>query len=116
VAAKNTFKDSFATRRCLIPCAGWYEWRDEGGPRKQKYLFQHIDDEPLYMAGIWYEPDLQLVTLTIHPNDRCSEYHPRMPLFVMPDDIDCRFNASADEVRPILEPVDSEMIQIIRAD
>ena len=38
---KLTFKQAFRERRCIVPCSGWYEWRNEGGPRKQKYHFQH---------------------------------------------------------------------------
>ena len=53
VLTKSTFKEAIKTHRCLIPCSGWYEWRTEGG-QKKKYLFSHINEEPLLMAGIWY--------------------------------------------------------------
>ncbi|WP_232771154.1 SOS response-associated peptidase [Colwellia sp. 75C3] len=53
VLTKSTFKEAIKTHRCLIPCSGWYEWRTEGN-NKKKYLFSHVNEEPLLMAGIWY--------------------------------------------------------------
>ena len=35
VAEKRTFAAAFREHRCLIPLDCWYEWRDEGGSRKQ---------------------------------------------------------------------------------
>jgi putative SOS response-associated peptidase YedK len=64
VASKKTFAYSFEQNRCLVPCYGWFEWRVEGRAKKQKHLFSHEDNEPLYMAGILYPSDngVQLVT------------------------------------------------------
>ncbi|WP_197463379.1 SOS response-associated peptidase family protein, partial [Alcanivorax sp. HI0007] len=76
--------NAFAESRCLVPCSGWYEWRDEGGPRKEKYHFAAADGNPLLMGGILFpgEEGPKLVTLTITPNQACAEYHHRMPQFV----------------------------------
>jgi len=80
VSIKKTFQDSFKTRRCLVPCTGWYEWRDEGDSTKQKYLFTQANGDPLLMAGIWYDNSeiSQLVTLTTEPNDKCAKIHKRI--------------------------------------
>lgn len=112
VATKNTFQQSFATRRCLVPCAGWYEWRLESN-KKVKYIFTHTNDEPLYMAGIWYENDThQLVTLTTSPNPKCATYHQRMPVLILPEDIDYWFSARVDELSPLLQAVDENVVDI----
>ena len=92
VASKKTFARAFAERRCLVPCSGWYEWRDEGGPHKEKYYFTHRDSEPLYMAGIWYparetEPTPALVILTTQPGELCAQYHNRMPQLILPGEV-----------------------------
>ncbi|MGP7732917.1 SOS response-associated peptidase [Oceanimonas smirnovii] len=92
VATKKTFAKAFAERRCLVPMSGWYEWRDEGGPRKAKYLFQAEDGSEFYMAGIWYpaqpeEASPALVTLTAQPDELCAIYHDRMPLLISPKEI-----------------------------
>ena len=110
VAMKQTFKNAFAMRRCLVPCDGWYEWRDEGGKRKKKYLFSHASGEQLYMAGIWYEPDNQLVTLTTHPNDKCAEFHHRMPVFIESTNFDYWFNSSMHELAPLMSALGSDLI------
>ncbi|MFT6914043.1 MAG: putative SOS response-associated peptidase YedK [Motiliproteus sp.] len=93
VDQKPTFKQAFRERRCILPCSGWFEWRDEGGPKKQKYHFQHVEGSPLLMAAIWYPPAAeegarQLVTLTTAANSECAEYHTRMPLLIRPQDLD----------------------------
>ncbi|MGR5140414.1 SOS response-associated peptidase [Photobacterium sp. DNB23_23_1] len=86
-AEKKTFKQAMASRRCLVPCAGWYEWRDEGGSRKQKYYFCHQEGRPIYMGGIWFPSEVpQLVTITTQPYEVCEPYHHRMPYLVSHDD------------------------------
>jgi putative SOS response-associated peptidase YedK len=115
VSTKNTFQQSFATRRCLVPCSGWYEWRLEG-IKKVKYTFTHANNEPLYMAGIWYENDMhQLVTLTTSPNSKCAEYHKRMPVFVLPENIDYWFSARVEELSPLLKAIDEDIIDIFES-
>ena len=72
VATKPTFKQAFQHQRCLIPCNGWFEWRTEAG-KKVKYLFEHTDKMPLYMAGILFQHEYtELVTLTTKPNFKCG--------------------------------------------
>lgn len=117
VATKPTFKRAFAEHRCLVPCAGWYEWRDEGGPRKQKYLFSPVHNTFFLMAGVFYpgqgsEPG-QLVTLTTTPNEKCAEYHHRMPVLIQPTDINYWFNSDADELEPLLEHMPDREIGIL---
>ena len=86
VATKQTFRDSFESRRCVIPCSGWYEWKifEEDG-KKQKFRFHAQDESPLFMAGIWFGESAtpsQLVTLTTHPTTQCAQIHHRMPLLL----------------------------------
>lgn len=108
VAEKKTFKGAFAERRCLIPCSGWYEWKN------QKYLFTQADKSPLLMAGIWYETDdqPQLVTLTTKPNQKCAEIHQRMPVLIQLEDVDYWFHSAPEQLTPIIQALNSEKISL----
>ncbi len=115
-AIKKTFTQSYQLRRCLVPCSGWYEWRSEGASRKQKYIFQETNNQPILMAGIWFEQEdtPQLVTLTTKPNVKCANYHHRMPVIIKPDELDFWFNSTADNLQTLIEPVANEMITITK--
>jgi len=49
------FRKAYASRRCLVPVDGYFEWQklDASGKRKQPYAIAMKDDEPFAMAGIW---------------------------------------------------------------
>ncbi len=81
VAVKATFADAFEFNRVIVPCSGWFEWREEGS-NKVKYLFSLGESGVLYMAGIALEGGKALVTLTTESNKQCSEFHHRMPLLI----------------------------------
>jgi len=106
VAEKPTFREAFANRRCVIPCSGWYEWSSMQGNGKQKYIFNYKNQEPIYMAGIWYTPvnekPPQLVTLTTTPFDSCSPYHHRMPLLISESVVADWLKLSADKIIGLL--------------
>ncbi len=114
VATKKTFTNAFIHNRCLIPCTGWYEWRDEGGPRKQKYLFSCKDGDPFLMAGIWYKAteSPELVTLTINPSPKSAEIHSRMPLLIDPANINQWFHSSVADVQQLIAPTNDSIIRI----
>ena len=52
---KPTFRDSFKSRRCLIPADGYYEWATELGryKTKQPFYISKDDGKSLSIAGIW---------------------------------------------------------------
>lgn len=114
VAEKKTFKRAFAERRCVVPCSGWYEWRDEASSRKQKYHFAAANGSPLLMAGILFTADegLQLVTLTIHPNAECEPYHNRMPLFVAPEHLGQWLTGSTEDAIQLVAPLSDGTVSI----
>lgn len=56
VQTSRAYRDSFKRRRCLVPADGWYEWmgpREDDDKKKQSWLFEPRDAEPIMLAGIW---------------------------------------------------------------
>ncbi len=95
VADKPSFRKAFATRRCLIPADGYYEWRPVALPNgrtgKQPYFIHPADGGRLAMAGLyefWKAPEGSwLVTtaiITTAATDRLGDVHDRMPVVVQP--------------------------------
>ncbi len=101
VATKQAFRTAFATRRCLVPASGYYEWEGAEAPPGPDEPFQLTPPsarrphwhgrrgEPLFsMAGIVasWEPEpgvesiesVAIVTTDAVPG--VASVHPRMPL------------------------------------
>jgi putative SOS response-associated peptidase YedK len=54
LATKNSFRQAYRKRRCLIPADGFYEWRAVPGQKaKQPYHITSRDGAPLAFAGLW---------------------------------------------------------------
>ena len=89
---KPTFRDSFKSRRCLIPADGYYEWATELGKYKTKQPFYISSDDghSLPIAGIWNRwrsPSGKIIQsasiITRESVGELATIHHRMPL-VMP--------------------------------
>jgi len=106
VATKRTFKNAFRQHRCIVPCSGWYEWRqEEGKSKKTKYRFFHEGGDGLFMAGIYYpstDNESRLVTLTTSPTEQCRPYHDRMPLLLKPEEIHSWLAQDSGLLEPLL--------------
>ena len=93
LATNNSFKHSFARRRCIVPADGFYEWQSVAGQkRKQPYLVHRRDDEPLAFAGLWAEWRGQVAgeqvvvrsttIITTEANESMAPVHDRMPVIL----------------------------------
>ena len=104
VAEKPAFRKAFATRRCLLPADGYFEWYPtyqlgkSGKPLKQPFFIRPRDDGVLAMAGlyeIWRDPTKgdddpdrfrwTCTVLTTEAEDAVGHIHDRMPLMVERD-------------------------------
>jgi putative SOS response-associated peptidase YedK len=96
-AEKPAFRKAFASRRCLLPADGYYEWlttppppdEPKAKPRKQPYFIRPADGGPLALAGLyerWRDAegrDLWTASiLTAAAADDLAWIHDRMPLSV----------------------------------
>lgn len=94
LAEKNSFKNAYKRRRCLIPADGFYEWqRTKGG--KQPMLAHLKNGEPFAFAGLWerwHGPDGEEIRsatiITTTPNELMKPIHDRMPVILHRRDFD----------------------------
>ncbi len=88
VAQKQSFADSFAKRRCLIPVNGFYEWKKQEQVR-QPYLFRRKDSGLFALAGLWSSWEYpgsctqeSCAILTTAANALMRPVHHRMPVIL----------------------------------
>ena len=89
LAEKPAFRRAAASRRCLVPADGWYEWAKRlDSPAKQPYFITPQDGSVLALAGLWEvwgrgEDRLYTCTVVTSPAvGALHEIHDRMPLMV----------------------------------
>lgn len=94
VDSKSMFRESFRSRRCLVPADGFYEWRTLSSSTKQPFLFRACPPgdrapAPFLMAAIWEwwtphdgSPILTVSILTTSANRTIAPIHDRMPVIV----------------------------------
>ncbi|WP_295692180.1 SOS response-associated peptidase [Lapillicoccus sp.] len=107
VLEKPGFARAAASRRCLVPAEGWYEWQvsptvtdAKGKPRKQPFYMHRLDGEVVALAGLYEfwrdkevadpdDPLAWLTTFTIittRAEPGLDRIHDRQPLVLERDD------------------------------
>jgi putative SOS response-associated peptidase YedK len=81
--SKSLFRESWRSRRCVVPADGWFEWKAEKG-RKQPYFFFQRGGEPIFFAGIGLDESFAL--LTTSATGAHGEIHHRRPLALRAED------------------------------
>ncbi len=88
VSQRSSFRQAFATRRCLLPANGFYEWRKDSSGGKTPVWFHHEGKTPIAFAGIWSAArDGDDVTescaiITCAANELVAPVHDRMPVIL----------------------------------
>ena len=109
---KPTFRDSFKSRRCLIPADGYYEWATELGryKTKQPFYITSNDGHPLSIAGIWNSwrsPSGKLIqTASVITREAVGELaaiHHRMPVMMPRNRWDNCLDNSPHSVHELLD-------------
>ena len=101
VLEKSSFAKAAASRRCLVPAQGWYEWQKspvttdaKGNPRKQPFFMHRADGDVVAFAGLYEfwrdreihdqdDPQAWLTTFTIITTEAepgLDRIHDRQPL------------------------------------
>lgn len=87
VGQKPVFRESFESRRCLVPADGFYEWQVTDGEKYPHFI--HLPDRSVFaMAGIWSDASdcakaggsFTILTQEAHPG--LLELHHRMPVIL----------------------------------
>ena len=121
ISSKPAFRDSFESRRCLVPVRGFFEWQHLGG-RKIPWYISLRGAEVFSLAGIWDSWTVQggmtlntFSVVTTRANALMEEIHntkKRMPV-ILPsaaEGIWLRDGVPADSLAALMEPVDPEML------
>jgi putative SOS response-associated peptidase YedK len=117
---KPAFRDALASRRCLVPADGFYEWA-RAGKAKQPYCFEVNEGELFAFAGIWErwkDASGQRIKscsiLTTTPNAVTSAVHDRMPVILDPSNYDLWLDPgmkNVDALSEMFKPFDAGMMR-----
>ncbi len=121
ISTKPAFRNSFASRRCLVPVRGFFEWQHLGG-RKIPWYITLEGEEIFSLAGIWDSWALNggvtlntFSVVTTRANTVMEEIHntkKRMPV-ILPATVEglwLREGLGEDALSALMEPVDSGML------
>jgi putative SOS response-associated peptidase YedK len=120
VADKPAYRESFKSRRCLIPADGFYEWKKEG-KTNQPFHFGMADDLLFAFAGIWdrwKNPQSKVIEtcsiITTTPNDLLADVHDRMPVILPLEHYDLWLDPGfkqTDDLTGLLRPYESSLMR-----
>lgn len=120
VAEKPVYKKLLASKRCLIPADGFYEWTTAPDGKKVPIRFTLATGELLAFAGLWTSwVDKQsgelldsCTIITTTPNELVARTHNRMPV-ILPADHEARWldpALSVDDARALFVPLAAEQM------
>ena len=113
---KATFRDAWASHRCIVPASWYFEWEhivgNDGSKRTgDKYLIQPKGSAMTWLCGLYrIEDGLPVfVILTREPGEEIRFIHDRMPLIMPGDYVD-------EWIRPDAKPeelVEAAMTEMV---
>jgi putative SOS response-associated peptidase YedK len=116
VREKPSYRGPFRSRRCLVPCDAFYEWKTlpDG---KQPFAFSLADDSVFALAALWdswtdpsSKETIESVSLiTTTPNDVVSAVHDRMPVILHEADEATWLHGAPDDAARLMKPYDGPM-------
>lgn len=123
VFEKPSFRKSIASRRCLFPVSGFYEWREFKGV-KYPYYIQLAESDYFSLGSLydtWINPQtgeikntFSIITTPANPlMEKIHNLKKRMPLILSPDDemkwIDP--GLKTDQIKELIKPFPQEKMK-----
>ena len=105
VANNSAFRDSYATRRCLVPATNYFEWTtDPERPKGRKLMWKFtVPARPAFaFPGLWDHAETadgpvdSFTMLTSAPGPDAAPYHTRQPVILEPAQWDAWLDPSND--------------------
>ena len=119
---KASFKSSFASKRCLIPADGFYEWTKPNKKERDPWHIFMPGHAPFSFAGLWaYNHKLDLTSCTIltaAAQRPMAQLHDRQPIILDPAFYDRWLDpaTSVPDAREILKHDIDGQLQFYRVD
>lgn len=105
-------------QRCIMPCAGFYEWKLMPDGRKQPYYIKPANEETFALAALWDksitpagEKILSCALITMPANELLRDIHNtkyRMPAILQHEHIETWLHGAPEEARAVLQPFPSD--------
>lgn len=124
LAEKPAFRRLISSKRCTVPCSGFYEWKKVGSGKQPMRIL--MKDESIFsLAGLydtWTDPDGNKLStcaiITTEPNSLMADIHNRMPVILRPEDEAEWLNKESDKesVLGLLIPYDAYEMRAYKVD
>ena len=119
----HLWRDSFASRRCIIFADGFVEWRDGTDGQRDPFLFETRDRSLLVMAGLWAfqetirenkpEWERRFSIMTVGPNAELRALpHDRMPVLLSPSDAALWLTGTPSDAKALLRTADDGFFEV----
>ncbi len=111
LSKSRAFKESFKSRRCIVPASGYFEWIKQGDRKLPMYITPESADG-LAFAALWdrWQRDERVIEsctiITAAAPASIKHIHHRIPVHLTPAEVQAWVNAetSADQLQQLLAP------------
>jgi putative SOS response-associated peptidase YedK len=99
---KAWFRDALATRRCLVPADGFFEWQRQDPKKPRPIYFHPRAHHTIAFAGLWARAttssgeQLSFTIITARSNELVAPIHDRMPIILDPSAHDAWLDPAVD--------------------
>jgi putative SOS response-associated peptidase YedK len=112
------FNAAFGHRRCLVPAAVYYDWRDDP-EGKAPLAVGGLDGDPIAFEGIWEawiasdgETLQTFSTITTEANRQLSTIQPGMPVIIEAADWPMWVGETEGDVGALLRPAPEDVLRV----